>query len=116
MPMRRWFATFLLVFLPLQFTWSVAAAYCQHESGEVQHFGHHEHKHASDAGATDAKKAPSGIDEDCAFCHAGCVSALIGVLDVMPPLAADSSPPWAPHFLASPPGDLPERPNWIASA
>ena len=70
--MRRWLAVFLLVFLPLQFTWSVAAAYCQHESGNVQHFGHHEHKHAGDAGAKDAKKAPSGIDEDCAFCHAGC--------------------------------------------
>ena len=68
-PMRRWLAVFLLVFLPLQFTWSVAAAYCQHESGNVQHFGHHEHKHAGDAGAKDAKKAPSGIDEDCAFCH-----------------------------------------------
>ena len=107
---------FLLVFLPLQFTWSVAAAYCQHESGNVQHFGHHEHKHAGDAGAKDAKKAPSGIDEDCAFCHAGCVSVLTGVFDVMPPRVADSSPPWAPHFLTSPPGDLPERPNWIASA
>jgi hypothetical protein len=62
----------------------VAAAYCQHESGNVQHFGHHEHKHAGDAGAKDAKKAPSGIDEDCAFCHAGCVSVLTGVFDVMP--------------------------------
>lgn len=114
--MRRWLAVFLLVFLPLQFTWSVAAAYCQHESGSSQHFGHHQHEHHGDAGAKDTKKLPSAIDEDCAFCHAGCASALTGLLDAAPAPEGVVRPPCPPHFLTSPPGELPERPNWTASA
>lgn len=114
--MRRWLAVFLLVFLPLQFTWSVAAAYCQHESAPAQHFGHHQHKHQDDGGFKDSKSAPSGIDEDCAFCHAGCASALVGLFEAIPTVAGVVSPPWVPDALGSPPGDLPERPNWIVSA
>ena len=33
---------FLLIVLPLQISWAVAATYCQHETGSTQHFGHHD--------------------------------------------------------------------------
>ena len=63
--MRRWLAVFLLILLPLQLSWAVAAAYCGHD-GQVEgavitgsdggamppHVGHHEHRHEPPAGAS----------------------------------------------------------------
>ena len=54
--MRRVILSLLILLLPLQFSWAVAASYCQHEDqvesrvqpsagGGVSHFGHHEHEH-----------------------------------------------------------------------
>ncbi len=84
--MRRWLTIFLLVLLPLQFSWAVAATYCQHESRTSGHIGHHEHRHQADAsggaetasggdsstddeGANKRKAALAGIDGDCDYCH-----------------------------------------------
>ncbi|MBO9687583.1 MAG: hypothetical protein J7598_13330 [Mitsuaria chitosanitabida] len=68
--MRRWLTLFLLVLMPLQFTWGAAAVYCQHEPApETRHFGHHTHQHG-DAGhpgpqADGAKPAdPTGSSVD----------------------------------------------------
>ncbi len=48
--MRRWLAIFLLVFIPLQFTWAAASAYSQHENWDAaNHFGHHAHEHKMSA-------------------------------------------------------------------
>ncbi|SEL39110.1 hypothetical protein SAMN05216359_108144 [Roseateles sp. YR242] len=136
--MRRWFSIVLLVLLPLQFTWAVAASYCQHEvaTGEW-HFGHHMHQHASLA-QQDASKGQGGeasqhagsvlnqksaqddpaspgklsVDNDCGVCHLGTSNA-VGE---------------APSSLALPGGEImhgvdigtfstrapdhPDRPNW----
>ncbi|NCV41106.1 MAG: hypothetical protein EBW11_11190 [Betaproteobacteria bacterium] len=40
--MRKFLAIFLLVLLPLQFSWAAVAGYCQHEAGvTANHPGHH---------------------------------------------------------------------------
>lgn len=113
--MRRWLAIFLLVFLPLQFSWAAVAGYCQHEADAAsQHFGHHEHKHQANAGHDGVAdtKLTGGIDNDCGTCHAGCVVAILGAAGL--PLASSISfaIPWLPGTLTSPPFTQPERPNW----
>jgi len=68
--MRRWLVLFLAVLLPLQFAWSAASGYCQHETDSAQsaHFGHHVHVHKGEAKKTGDSKF--GADSDCAACHA----------------------------------------------
>jgi 4-amino-4-deoxy-L-arabinose transferase-like glycosyltransferase len=114
-PMRRWFAVFLLVFLPLQSSWAVTASYCQHESGAAaQHFGHHEHEHHGNS--ADANALDGCTDGDCATCHASCATALTGMTLLPTVLSAFEGNLWRPAALPSPPDTLPERPNWIVSA
>ncbi len=81
--MRRWLIVALLLVLPLQFAWSVAAAYCAHEAAPAaSHVGHHAHEHQGDAGdgtaeklhaeADSAKAGKAGKwmgDNDCGYCH-----------------------------------------------
>jgi hypothetical protein len=113
--MRRWLAILLLVFLPLQFSWTVAAGYCQHESdASSQHLGHHEHKHQA-TGGPDSNPA-GGVDNDCGTCHAGCVMAIFADLDL--PLASSASfvIPWPSGALSSGASAEPERPNWSVLA
>jgi hypothetical protein len=45
--MRRLIAIFVLVFLPLQWSYAAVADYCQHEEtrSAQKHVGHHAHKH-----------------------------------------------------------------------
>lgn len=116
--MRHWIAILLLVFLPLQFTWSVAAAYCQHEAGQAaQHFGHHDHQHHVDEdGSTDAKALNDGIDGDCAACHASCVVALTGFAQLPIALPVFEGDLWRSVAPPLPPSSVPERPNWPVSA
>lgn len=78
--MRRWLQIFLLLLLPLQFSWAASAAYCQHERDvQPRHWGHHEHppeagSHGG-ARADDAQKSPgtqpNAVLGDCAACHLG---------------------------------------------
>lgn len=115
--MRRLIAIFLLVLLSIQSTWTLAAAYCQHETGvAAQHFGHHEHKHQAGDNAKDTKGPLSSIDSDCAACHASCIAGLISFAATQPIVGGVADHIWSPQFLTSPPGDQPERPNWFASA
>lgn len=69
--MLRLFAAFLLVLLPLQFSWAAVAVYCGHESGHESghetgpaqaHFGHHVHEHAHAKGAAEAAAAAAAQD------------------------------------------------------
>ena len=92
--MRRWLTVLMLVLLPLQVSWAAASAYCQHEQSvtEMQHLGHHEHKHEPAdelaQGAKQVKKnqvmvaafeaaepgsdvATFTLDEDCGACNQG---------------------------------------------
>ncbi|NHC08278.1 hypothetical protein G6550_16000 [Azonexus fungiphilus] len=114
--MRRWLSIFLLIILPIQISWAVAATYCQHEIGAAQHFGHHEHKHQADDSAKSANGSVASVDNDCAACHAGSVAALTGISSSLPVAGIVADHPWSAYFLTSPPGEQPERPNWSISA
>ena len=81
--MRLWLSVFLIMFLPLQSAWAVAAPYCGHENSvPVSHFGHHAHQHHAADPDMDASKAASGgsvsgaVDVDCTPCN-GVGSAMV---------------------------------------
>lgn len=118
--MRRWFIYFVLVLVPLQFSWAAVGSYCQHETGAAaQHLGHHEHQHKADAadGHDADVKLLSGTDADCASCHACCAT----LLSTMAPLPLANAAPGqriAHRALVPPslPPSLPDRPNWSRHA
>ncbi len=114
--MRRWLSIFLLIVLPLQISWAVAATYCQHETGSTKHFGHHDHKHQAEDGEKLAKGSVSDVDNDCAVCHAGCVAALTSFSSLLPKVGAVAAHFRTDQLWASPPAEQPERPNWSISA
>lgn len=116
--MRRWLTLLLLVILPLQFSYAVAASYCQHESGtHAGHFGHHVHVHQDgDHEGHDGKGKPKSkllIDNDCTGCHWSKPELLPDALEV-PALPAASAPhasDLAPYSSVDP--HRIERPNWL---
>lgn len=117
--MRRWLATFLLVFLPLQLTWAAVSTYCEHENGfAAQHVGHHEHEHM----VIDDQPEPAdpvksaGADPDCAACHAGCVSVLAEVVAIAVPGDSSYGIEGSRSHLSHPPSDRLERPQWPSLA
>ena len=117
--MRFWLSVFLMVFLPLQSAWAVAAPYCGHENSvPVSHFGHHEHEHHAADSAVDSAQdmldvaAPGGVDADCTPCN-GVGSALV--------ISFSSQSLFAGETLHAtsittesplPPLQRPERPKW----
>ena len=113
--MPRLFMIFLIVLMPLQLSWAAMASYCQHETGAAaKHFGHHDHQHKTADGkdaSSDSVKTIGG-DPDCASCHAGCLSALLGAVAIAS--LADSSLDTADYGarLTSPPFERLERPQW----
>ena len=114
--MRRRIAILLLILLPFQFTWSVAASFCTHETGAAaMHFGHHFHVHQ--AGKDGKAAQPSlGVDNDCAACHMDGPSLPPDV-----PLLTTTQAPtdFEPSIVIAPssaPPSLPERPNWTLPA
>ncbi len=133
--MRKLLAILLISLLSLQASWAAAASYCRHEQGAAaRHFGHHEHRHDSQAGklATaessqalqagdvtddgDAAASLAGADLDCSVCQA---HGLVGVPSA-PALSALDAPatlsePLIPQVLPSVPQPRPERPNWLAA-
>lgn len=103
---------FLLLALPLQYSWAAVGAYCQHESNAAQwHFGHHVHKHEQG----DQKPGTPITHADCATCHHACAS--------MPGLFPSpfSLPPRSllvelePRVLLTDVSSVPEKPNWPAA-
>ena len=88
--MRRFVLLFLILILPLQWSWAAVASVCRHEScGVAQHQGHHDRESAAvlndikaDTTAnitpdTDGVKAV--FDADCAGCCGLCAAGLISV-------------------------------------
>ncbi len=114
--MRRWLSILLLIVLPLQFSWAVAATYCQHEADVNQHFGHHGHKHHADGKKEAVKASLSVVDNDCAVCHAGCIAALTTSDSLIPEISVVADCIRISPFRSSQPNDLPDRPNWPTSA
>jgi hypothetical protein len=111
--MKRTFVIFLLVLLPLQFSWTAAAAYCAHEQEvTMQHFGHHVHKHekAGDSAKDASQKAKA--DTDCDYCHHAPSSALFAAAA---PFAAPDSTVHARFALQRYTSHIPDlipRPDW----
>ncbi|RCS56879.1 cation efflux protein, CzcI family [Parvibium lacunae] len=117
--MKRYSIIFLLILLPVQFSWAAMASYCQHESGvATNHPGHHSHAHqATDHHESGKDASPStGVHHDCGTCHMGCATALTG---------NHSSPRIAigQHYqidynvnLSRAHTERPERPQWLRLA
>jgi len=113
--MKKYLAIFLLVLLPLQFSWAAVASYCQHESGvTANHPGHHTHDHqAADHHESGKDASPStGVHHDCATCHLGCAAAPTSALST--PAAAIGQDhhfdyPINPSRAHT---ERPERPQW----
>lgn len=117
----------MLVILPIQSAWSMAAVYCQHEqsvAGKSAHFGHHGHQHqASAQDAPDSAKGDkadkggkSTLHDDCEVCHhAVQVSVLDHAEALAPAVVAVFAPPPAASFLSHI-AEGPPRPNWPSVA
>lgn len=112
--MLRTFLIFVALLLPLQFAWSSASAYCQHETSEQQseHFGHHFHAHTGEAKKSSDSKLMA--DSDCASCHASASAAIPTKLDGCD-FGAQSlfaevvvSPPFSSALARAP-----DRPQWL---
>jgi hypothetical protein len=103
----------LLTILPIQYSWSMAAVYCQHESSKSTHFGHHGHQHQAQAGDDEAGKSkPGKLHGDCEVCHHAVQASLPGAAAVlMLAPAAVYAPPGALHYHSYI-ADGPPRPNW----
>jgi hypothetical protein len=116
--MKRLLVVFLLLALPLHFSWAVAASYCQHESDPTaHHFGHHTHQHQGSAlGNDDAAKSPLNVHGDCSICHLSCPAAAVSVQSVSVMVAGSFVAANPTDTLPSIVPEAPERPNWLPVA
>ncbi|WP_409241968.1 cation efflux protein, CzcI family [Curvibacter microcysteis] len=116
--MKYLIAFFVAVLLPLQLSWGVAAAYCQHETtaSAAQHFGHHSHVHDQGDEAPSLSSAKLMTDLDCGACHASSV-AVLPAFEALPPAGAPTVTPASPSPQgASAPQRAPDRPQWLRLA
>ena len=60
---------FLMMLLPVQYSWSAAAVYCQHEQNSPFHFGHHAHQHTAQPDDAKGNGKVKSADTDCEYCH-----------------------------------------------
>ena len=124
--MFKKFILMLIVTFTLQLSWTVASAYCLHETDKTsQHFGHHPHQHQQsqqenqEADHVDQKKSgakKSSTHPDCASCtHASSAFATFHVelMHLAPQIyQVNLSQLQTPiPFLGKP-----ERPKWQAAA
>jgi len=112
--MRRFVITLMLLVVPLQATWAVAAAYCQHENGApAQHFGHHDHQHHTQADDKTSSNPLLAVDADCSSCHLSGISLLPMFAYLAPTMLVETeSPPSSSTFIAVLASERPERPKW----
>jgi len=117
--MRCWIGILLMIVLPLQLSWAVAANYCQDgQDQHVRHFGHHVDLNHS--GVDAAKKLVQGkqqADRDCGcsghLCGAYLLPSGIGVLPDAPRGQQLNAVVPRTYCFLDPPRI--ERPNWSAS-
>lgn len=114
-PMKKLLLIVLLALVPLQVSWAAVTIYCQQEMGPAaEHLGHHEHQHEGSGSRVDGMPdtGATGIDLDCASCHAGHAKPMLP--DELT-LAKVPAPPFEwfiALFFPFPITDTPERPNW----
>ncbi|RZI40440.1 cobalt-zinc-cadmium resistance protein [Herbaspirillum sp. HC18] len=111
--MKKLLLIFLLVLLPLQFSWAAAAAYCQHDGEKTtQHFGHHTHKHDAKQDVPDDSGKVVKVDVDCGYCHLSCqASFLTAALDITVPLGSTYAELPTRSYSSHIPDGL-QRPDW----
>lgn len=129
--MRKLFLILLLAILPLQYAWSAAAAYCAHEQGKSQHFGHHAHQHNAQAETAHDDDAdnndvdgngdgqPAGkakVHADCAVCHHAVQASLLAAMAPPPTAAGAAYPPPSDPRFSSHIADGPKKPDWHPAA
>lgn len=123
--MKRLFLILLVALLPLQYVWAAAAAYCDHEAGASQHFGHHSHQphNGEQANAQPDDHAHPAKDHKPAKVHADCASCQFGHQATLPtaslaalPVARAAWPPAAVLLFTSYIADGPKRPDWTTPA
>jgi hypothetical protein len=111
---KRLLLILMLLFIPLQATWSAASAYCGHEQGaKAQHLGHHEHDHHQAQPDDDSDEAPlTQLDPDCAYCHIGSFAIFTSIGVMAPDDAATVTGSGQIYRLQSSLPERPERPKW----
>ena len=79
--MRKLLALLVVLILPLQVTFAVAAEYCEVENNDTgRHFGHH--AHSADLSKKESPSKKGKADSDCAFCHLGCAQLQVSTIPV----------------------------------
>ena len=114
-PVKKLLVIFLLVLLPIQFCWAVAAAYCQHEQGTTTHFGHHEHKHEAAQSDDDGSQNSLGTVQahaDCVSCHGTMAAITLIALPLQPYVPAVIADDFNVVTIKTISPDRPERPKW----
>lgn len=116
--MRRLLNILLLLALPLQFCYAVAATYCQHENGQsAGHFGHHVHAHKDadqDSGPSKSKpKLKLVADADCVSCHLAKPELLGEQVKIPTFMRGSAAPSGDASFYSSADPNRIERPNWL---
>jgi hypothetical protein len=112
--MLRWFVIAVALFLPLQFAWSAASAYCEHEAGDqqVQHFGHHVH-----ACKDESSKSPDSklkAHADCGSCQAANLPGIATKADARAFRSASTrAAVVTPSPFSSALPRAPDRPQWL---
>ncbi len=117
--MRFLLSIFLMVFLPLQSAWAVAAPYCGHEnSALVSHFGHHAHEHQATDFAVGSSQdmldvaASGGVDVDCTPCNGVGSGIVISLSPAVFFMGKTHYATGASSESPLPPLQRPERPKW----
>ena len=112
--MKRYLAIFLLMLLPLQFSWAAMAGYCEHETAvSAKHPGQHSHDHTSvDHQETVQNAEPSCMDHDCAACHLGCAASLVNDLNTTTAAVSDNHALHLQVIASQHLRERPERPQW----
>lgn len=110
--MKKLLLILLLTILPIQYSWSMAAVYCQHEPGKVSHFGHHTHQHQAQPDDGADKSKPSKIHTDCEVCHHAVQASAPAADGVAMTQAVSTHAPPPPSQYLSHIAEGPPRPNW----
>src|SRR5690606_20876124 len=116
----------MLLVMPLQASWALAAAYCQHEDVVTSvHFGHHTHEY--DHGHEDAHEHVQDSDEgkqstsgkaqaDVHDCHGHTAGLLLITFEVPSQHPAQVPSIFYTSLNSSGIIALPERPQWLLAA